>query len=184
MAVIRKADVDAELRKRWRLADDDPMPVSLPKMLLSRGQARALVAERNAADDNRFAGTSNSAMGSDLARSAVRPAGVELAQAVIPIPRLFPVLPPLFYGGDRGGSPPRGPGPQRRRKPKKQCEAEYSRNVAACEEAYPRVSFPGSDFLGEGRRNCGREATRVYSDCLTGRISKPFDPRLFYEEDE
>ena len=33
---------DLEMRRRWNWADDDPGPISLPKMLLPKGQARRL----------------------------------------------------------------------------------------------------------------------------------------------
>ena len=41
---------------------------------------------------------------------------------------------------------------------------------------------PSTDIFRRKRGLCIREANRVYSDCLTGRNGKPFDPYLFYEE--
>lgn len=42
MAKVFLPGVDPESRKRWRLADDDPGPVSLPKMLFKEDEARRL----------------------------------------------------------------------------------------------------------------------------------------------
>jgi hypothetical protein len=161
--------------------------VSLPKMLLARDEARNLEAERWAAGEARAAGLENTNQGTaygemDRPAQGMASHGARLAQAVIPIPRVFPALPPLFYDRGGRGSPPRGPCPQSRRKSDGRCEEEYARNLALCDSYYPKAQFPGLDLDPRGRKLCKQEAFRVFSDCETGRKSKPFDPMLFYEE--
>ena len=169
----RNPDAD-DLKERYRGF------VSLPKMLVPEDEALNLEAERWVAEDKRLAETDNGLRKSDRGMGGL--VGTQVAQAAIPIPRLFPLLPPLFYDRGRGASPPRGPGPQSGRKSDDGCEEEYARNLARCEEYYPRAQFPGLDLDPRGRGLCKSEAFRVYSDCETGRASKPFDPTLFYEE--
>ena len=177
----RPGNADSEdLKERYRGI------VSLPKVLFPDDEARNLEAARWAAEDARVVDMDvvdplvPHTETDSLRRSMASP-GTRFAQTVIPIPRLFPVLPPLRYDGGRRGAPPRGPGPHSRRKSDGQCEAEYARNLAQCDEYYPRAQFPGLDLDPRGRRLCKSEAFRVYSDCETGRKSKPFDPTLFYE---
>lgn len=153
--------------------------VSLPKMLLEPDEARNRESERIATEQARSAEALNRQGGVMAASPSAR-----IAQLAIPIPRFFPLLPPLFYNGGHRGSPPRGPGPQNPRKPRKECEAEWEQNRAACEAAYPRVSFPGHDFFKTARGSCYRDAAEAYYNCETGREGKPFNPRLYYEEDD
>lgn len=157
--------------------------VSLPKTLFPEDQARNLEAKRWVESENsETVSADDSQAASVTARPFARSTGTDFAQVAIPIPRFFPLLPPLRYNGRRRGSPPRGPGPQSRRRSEEECDAEYARNLAQCDAYYPKASYPGLDLDPEGRGNCRREAFRVFSACRTGRETKPFDPTLFYEE--
>lgn len=142
--------------------------VTLDSPMFPSDEARNREAERWAAEDQRIAESDNRLSGSDLAPLVPRPAGIQVAQAAIPIPRRFPFLPSLLYDRGRRGSPPRGPGPQSRRKSDGQCYEEYTRNLALCDSYYPKAQFPGLDLDPRGRGLCKKEAFRVFSDCETG----------------
>jgi len=119
-----------------------------------------------------------------LVGTETRPPDVQFAQLARLIPRLMEIpVPPLLYDGGGGRkTPPGGAGPQSPRRPRKQCDPEYAANIAVCNSNFPSMSFPSTDIFRRERGLCIREANRVYSDCLTGRNGKPFDPYLFYEE--
>ena len=146
--------------------------VSLPSMLLEPDEARKLEAERWASQD----GVTEQSVERDK-KMVGRSAGTEFAQVAVPIPRFFPLLPPLWYGGGRRGSPPRGPGPQSRHRSDDKCDAEYARNTAQCSSYNPSARFPGVDFYKRQREACFADAASVYGDCLAGKAShRPFDP--------
>lgn len=167
----------------------DPIDDAINKAQSLLGQLRAKSGEMHfaASEGKSDAGSAQSALPSASALPQYLPArqaDTQLAQLVIPIPKRWPIpMPPLFF--DRGGrrkSPPGGTGAENPRKSEEQCERELAANEAACVRAFPYMSFPSTDLWSRERHLCNKEAFRVYSDCLAGRMRKPFDPYLFYEE--